>query len=56
MVDIIDSLREYGIQPFIVVPEADADEAKNEYGIDLVDIKEAKDADCLALAVAHDIF
>jgi len=56
VVDIIDSLREYGIEPIVVDPEADADEAKHEYGIDLVDIKEVKNADCLVLAVAHDTF
>ena len=56
VVDIIDALKEYGIEPIVVDPEADADEAKHEYGIDLVDITEVKDADCLVLAVAHDIF
>jgi UDP-N-acetyl-D-galactosamine dehydrogenase len=56
VVDIIDSLREYGIEPIVVDPEADADEAKHEYDIDLTDIKEVKNADCLVLAVAHDIF
>jgi len=56
VVDIIDSLREYGVEPIIVDPEADATEAKHEYSVDLVDIKEINDADCLVLAVAHDIF
>ena len=56
VVDIIDSLREYGIEPIIVDPEADTDEAKQEYGIDLVDIKNVKDADCVVLTVAHDTF
>jgi UDP-N-acetyl-D-galactosamine dehydrogenase len=56
VVDIIDGLREYGIEPIVVDPEADADEAKHEYGIDLVDINDIKDVDCLVLAVAHDIF
>lgn len=56
VVDIIDSLREYGIEPIVVDPEADADEAKHEYGIDLVDIRKVEDADCLVLAVAHDTF
>ncbi|NMB43910.1 MAG: nucleotide sugar dehydrogenase, partial [Clostridiales bacterium] len=56
VVDIIDSLREYGIEPIVVDPEADAAEAKHEYGIDLVDIKEVKDADCIVLAVGHDSF
>jgi UDP-N-acetyl-D-galactosamine dehydrogenase len=40
----------------VVDPEADAEEVKHEYGIDLVDIKDVNDADCLVLAVAHDIF
>ena len=56
VVDIIDSLREYGIKPIIVDPEADAAEAKDEYGVDLVDLHEVKNADCLVLAVAHDTF
>lgn len=54
--DIIDSLREYGIDPVLVDPEADVEEAKHEYGIDLVEIKDVKEADCLVLAVAHDVF
>lgn len=56
VVDIIDSLRDYGIEPIIVDPEADAEEAKHEYDINLVDIKDVKDADCIVLAVAHDVF
>jgi len=56
VIDIIDGLREYGIEPIVVDPEADADEAKHEYDIDLVDINDVKDVDCLVLAVAHDIF
>lgn len=56
VIDIIDSLREYGIEPIVVDPEADSDEAKHEYGINLVEINEVKDADCLVLAVAHDTF
>jgi UDP-N-acetyl-D-galactosamine dehydrogenase len=56
VVDIIESLREYGIEPVVVDPEASADEAKHEYDINLVNIDEVKDADCLVLAVAHDLF
>lgn len=56
VVDIIDNLREYGIDSIVVDPVANAEEAKQEYGIDLVDHKDVKDADCLVLAVAHDIF
>ncbi|GEM04155.1 UDP-N-acetyl-D-galactosamine dehydrogenase [Halolactibacillus miurensis] len=56
VIDIIDSLKGYGIEPIVVDPEANAAEAKHEYGVDLVDIKEINDADCLVLAVAHHIF
>lgn len=56
IVDIINSLREYGIEPIVVDPEADVDEAKHGYGIDLFRIEEVKDADCVVLAVAHNIF
>lgn len=56
VVDIIHSLREYGIEPIVIDPVADADEAKHEYSINLVNINDVKNADCLVLAVAHDIF
>ena len=56
VIDILNGLREYGIEPVIVDPEADATETYDEYGIELADIKDVKDADCLVFAVAHDFF
>lgn len=56
VIDIIKRLEEYGIQPIVVDPVADKDDAKEEYGVDLVDINNIKDADCLVFAVAHDEF
>ena len=56
VVDIIKSLSEYGIEPIVVDPKADATEANHEYGFNLVDIKDVRDADCLVLAVAHEDF
>ncbi len=56
VIDIVTSLREYGIEPVIVDPEADAAEAKREYGVDLVDLADVSDADCLVFAVAHTYF
>ena len=56
VVDIINSLEEYGIEPIVIDPEADVEEAKREYGINIVDIKDVGNADCLVLAVAHDKF
>ncbi|MGE6716267.1 nucleotide sugar dehydrogenase [Peribacillus frigoritolerans] len=56
VIDIIKSLKEYGIEPIVVDPEANALEAKQEYGMDIVNIKDVKDADCIVFAVAHDTF
>ncbi|MBQ8092923.1 MAG: nucleotide sugar dehydrogenase [Clostridia bacterium] len=54
--DIIRRLNEYGIDPMVVDPYASADDAKREYGIELHDLSDAKDADCIIIAVAHDCF
>lgn len=54
--DIIKGLRSYGISPTIVDPWADKELVKREYDVDLKDIKEVKDADCLIFAVSHDEF
>ncbi len=52
--EIIDYLvNEYGIYPIIVDPLADKEEVKREYGYDLKDITEVKEADCIVIAVAH---
>lgn len=56
VIDIINRLREYEIEPIVVDPIADFNEVKSEYEIELVDISEVNDIDCLVLAVAHDIF
>lgn len=53
IVDIITRLREYGIEPVVVDPWADVDEAEAEYGLKLVDISQVTGADCVILAVAH---
>lgn len=56
IIDIVNELGEYGITPVIADPQADADEAERLYGIKFADIKDIKDADAVALAVAHDCF
>lgn len=56
IIDIVNELREYGINPVIADPEADADEAKWLYGIEFVDMNTIKDMDAVILAVAHDSF
>ena len=54
--DIINRLKEYGIEPVVVDSQANKDDAKNEYNIDLIELKHVKDADCLVFAVAHNEF
>lgn len=54
--DIINRLKEYGVKPIVTDPQADPDEAKCEYGIELVGMKTIEDADCLIFAVAHKEF
>ncbi|MCI9138222.1 MAG: nucleotide sugar dehydrogenase [Lachnospiraceae bacterium] len=52
--EIIDYLvNEYGIYPVIVDPLADKEEVKREYGYNLKEITEVKEADCIVIAVAH---
>ena len=54
--DILKELREYGIDPIVCDPVADVADAKRFYNVDLVDISEFKDLDCLIIAVIHDEF
>lgn len=56
IIDIIHELNEYGIDPVVVDPKADADEAKRLYGIEFVDIESINNMDAVILAVAHDDF
>ena len=54
--DIINELREYGVQVVVHDPIAESEEAVHEYGIKLVDLKQIKDVDGVILAVAHRSF
>lgn len=54
--DIVKELREYGIDPVVADPQADAAEAKHLYGIEFVDMSEIKEMDAVVVAVAHDCF
>lgn len=54
--DIVKELREYGIEPLISDPEADAAEAKRLYGVEFVDEDTIKGMDAVILAVAHKEF
>ncbi|MGN0579556.1 MAG: nucleotide sugar dehydrogenase [Ruminococcus sp.] len=56
IIDIVNELREYGIEPMIADPIADVDEAKRLYGIRFVEMSIIKDMDAVVLAVAHNEF
>lgn len=51
--DIVKELREYGIEPMIADPEADAAEAKALYGVEFSNVTEIRNMDAVILAVAH---
>lgn len=53
VVDIINRLKEYGINPIVSDGWADAEVAKHEYGVDLVPFEELPKADCVFVAVGH---
>ncbi len=54
--DIIKRLKEYEIKPLVVDPWADKEESLDEYGVELTDINDVHDADCVIMAVAHKEF
>ena len=56
VVDIVNELKEYGIEPLICDPVADKEETRREYGIDVVDMTDVQDVDAVVIAVAHDKF
>lgn len=56
VIDIVRELREYGIEPVVADPVADAAEAKRLYGIEFADLDDIRNMDAVILAVAHDEF
>jgi UDP-N-acetyl-D-galactosamine dehydrogenase len=54
--DILAELKQFGCVPLVTDAYADNDEAKHEYGVELVGLDQLKDLDGLVLAVAHDAY
>lgn len=54
--DIIKRLGEYGIEPVVIDPWANKADAMHEYGVELKSMDDAKNADCVIVAVAHKEF
>ncbi|MCG5535115.1 nucleotide sugar dehydrogenase [Ectothiorhodospira mobilis] len=51
--DILQELRQFGIEPLVHDPLADPAEARQEYGLELTDLEAFTDLDGLILAVPH---
>ncbi|MGA2780360.1 MAG: nucleotide sugar dehydrogenase [Smithella sp.] len=53
VIDIINELKDYGVEVLANDPLADPEEARHHYNIELVPLKDIKDVDAVVLAVAH---
>lgn len=56
VVEIVEKVKEYGVNVYIVDPVADKEEAYRLYGVNILEENECPNADCIVLAVAHDEF
>lgn len=56
VIDIVDELKEYGIEPLIIDPQADQEEAKTEYDLAFTPLENVKDMDVVIVAVSHEEF
>jgi UDP-N-acetyl-D-galactosamine dehydrogenase len=53
VIDIIRELRSYGAEVFVTDPQADAEDAMREYGVQLMAFDDMPRADAIVAAVAH---
>lgn len=56
VVDVIDRLKEYGIDPIVTDDWADVAVAKKEYGVDVIPFELLPKADCVIVAVGHSAY
>lgn len=56
VIDIVNELREYDVEPVIVDPVADRNEAVQLYGIRFAEVSQIKNMDAVIIAVAHSKF
>ena len=56
VIDVIDELKEYGINPLVCDPIADKNEAKALYGITFTNLDDIVDMDAIIIAVSHEEF
>jgi UDP-N-acetyl-D-galactosamine dehydrogenase len=53
VIDIINELKDYGVEVLVHDPLADPQDARQYYNIELVSLRDIKDVDAVVLAVAH---
>lgn len=56
VIDIVHELNDYGIHPMVVDPQADVEEAEQEYSLTFDSIEDVKDMDAVIIAVGHEDF
>lgn len=56
VVDIIKELKEYEIEPMVIDPVADKEEAKHLYGIEVQEMEALNNLDALIIATSHEEF
>jgi UDP-N-acetyl-D-galactosamine dehydrogenase len=56
IINIINEMKEYGMIPIITDPQANVEDARNEYGVELVSIDRINNMDAVIIAVAHNEF
>ncbi|GFM38188.1 nucleotide sugar dehydrogenase [Desulfovibrio psychrotolerans] len=56
VIDLVNELRDYGVNVLVHDPVADAEEARHEYGLELSPLSDFTGLDALILAVAHDVY
>lgn len=54
--DIVRELNDFGVETLVYDPLASAEEIREEYGIEMVELKDLKKLDGVVVAVAHDDF
>ncbi|MFI3328895.1 MAG: nucleotide sugar dehydrogenase [bacterium] len=54
--DVLVELKEYGIDPIVVDPVADKEDALHEYGVNIQTMDKLNNLDCLVIAVSHKEF
>lgn len=56
VIDIVNELNEYGLEPVVFDPEADADEAHRIYGVEFANESDMNELDIAIIAVNHSQF